>query len=210
MNNKKDEKVELVHTGDDSVEQNESTEEKVYTLTEEQFNKLTKKETVGDNVFEEDLAPVEERPTTPRKHTCKIVLYRKNADSQLGVLTDLRTIRYDKDPETKLYNIDILEATISYPHGKDYSFDFPIGDFIKIFTIRETVDIIKEERKKMKMDKGQIYKTKSKKESGIITRMAGEITDTIVPMRERFLVPTITVKRKNGQKLILSSKVVNI
>ena len=183
--------------------------EKTYKLTEEQLQRLMNGER-QQNIFERDLEPVEEEAATPRTYTCTVAVWQKDYDSPLGVVTDLKTIRHDKDPQTQLYNVDIIRATISYEDGKTESFEYPIGDHIKIFTMKETVEIVKEERKKMKMDRGMIYKAKSRKEGGINTRMSGELSETMVPMRERFSIPIITVKRKNGQVLVLPPRVVNI
>jgi len=183
--------------------------DKTYKLTEEQLAKIMSGER-PQNIFEKDLEPVEEEAEKPRTYTCMIALYQKDADSPVGVVTDLKTVRYDQDPITKLHNVDIIRATITYEDDKTEQFEYPIGDHIKIFTKREEVEIVKEERKKMKMDKGMVYKAKSIKEGGIKTRMAGELTNVLVPMRERFLVPIITIKRRNGQELVLPPRVVNI
>ncbi len=196
-----------------SPAEGEATEDdgknKTYKLTEEQLAKIMSGER-PQNIFEKDLEPVEEEAEKPRTYTCMIALYQKDADSPVGVVTDLKTVRYDQDPITKLHNVDIIRATITYEDDKTEQFEYPIGDHIKIFTKREEVEIVKEERKKMKMDKGMVYKAKSIKEGGIKTRMAGELTNVLVPMRERFLVPIITIKRRNGQELVLPPRVVNI
>jgi len=187
----------------------ESKEEKTYKLTEEQLQKLIKGER-PNNIFEKDLEPVEEEPAKPRVYTCKIALWRKDSDSDFGVVTDLKTLRHDKDKETGLYNIDIIRATITFDDGKTEEFEYPIGDHIKIFTAREDVVIVKEERKKMKMDKGEIYRTEQKIEGGVSTRIDGELTNNLVPMRERFIIPIITIRRKNGKQYTLPPRVINI
>jgi hypothetical protein len=184
---------------------------KTVTLTEEELRKIVN----GDqetrrNIFTSDLEPVEEEPETPRVHTCKVALYKKDIDSPEGVVTDLKTVRRDKDPVTQLQNIDICRATVTYPDGKTEDIEYPIGDHYKIFTVREDVEIIEKKDKKMKMDKGYVYKTKTVEKNGIRTRMDGERTSVQVPMRERFTHSTFTVRRRNGQEFTLKPKVINI
>jgi len=201
------EATEVVNTDTGMTE--DDGKEKTYKLTEDQLQQIMSGQR-PQNIFERDLEPVEEEAAKPRTYTCKVALWQKDADSPLGVVTDLKTIRHDQDPITKLHNVDIIRATITFENEKTHNFEFPIGDLIKIFTLREEVIIVKEERKKMKMDRGMVHKVKTVKEGGINTRMAGEVTNVMIPLRERFLIPIITIKRRNGQVLVLPPRVVNI
>lgn len=186
--------------------------EKTYTLTESQLKEIINGNQKQErrNIFERDNEPVPEAPVQRRIYTCRIAVWQKDSDSPLGVVTDLKTIRRDMDPETKKHNVDILRATITYDDGKTEQFEYAIGKHYEIFTMSEIVEIVEEKRDKMKQDKGAIYKTKSKMEGGILTRFEGERTNEQVPLRERFLVPTYVVRRRDGHEYTLPAKVINI
>ncbi|MFA5340682.1 MAG: hypothetical protein WC332_02790 [Clostridia bacterium] len=204
-------KISELETAPKDVFTAEQPKEKVYQLTESELRKIINGKEGERDIFTKDMTPVPEYAPKPRTYKCTVRLYQKDANSPVGVVTDLKTLRRDRDPETKKLNVDILQAEVTYDDGrKEWTPEFQIGEFYQIFTSKETCDIIKEDKKPMKQDYGMVYKTAVKKEGGIQTRMCGDKTTEQVPLRVRSTYSTYTVQRMDGKIYNITPKVINI
>ena len=177
----KDETITLTKTSLKQMMEEIRTEERAKT------------QKIKDNEWQEFKAPAK------RKHTCTMKVYRKDSESEPGIIVDWKRIRTERDPETKKMTYHIYKLTIRYDDGHEDTVEIPVHEF-NSFQETETCEIIKIEERKLQKKQGETRASKiSRDDTGNEMILGDEKTSDSVPLIVVKDSPILTIKRPNGQ-----------
>ena len=154
-----------------------------------------KTQKIKDNDWQEFKAPAK------RKFTCTMKVYRKDSESEPGLIVDWKRIRTERDPETKKLTYDIYKLTIRYDDGHEDTIEIPVHEF-NSFQETETCEIVKMEERKLQMKQGETRASKvSRDDTGNEMILGDEKTSDSIPLIVVKDSPILTIKRPNGQTM---------
>lgn len=196
-------KKQKAKPGDPEIIKPEDKEESI-TLTKTSLKQMmeeirteerAKTKKIRDTEWQEFKAPAK------RKSTCTMKVYRKDSESEPGLIVDWKRIRTERDPETKKLTYDIYKLTIRYDNGKEETIEIPVHEF-NSFQETETCEIVKTEEHRLQMKQGETRASKvSRDDTGNEMILGDEKTNDNIPLIVVKDSPVLTIKRPNGQEM---------
>lgn len=151
-----------------------------------------------------------------RNKTATLKIYRKDSESPAGVVIAISTFKNNAfDEETRKNDKLILNMKIKYEDGKEVDEKIDAKDFTKIREI-EKVEIIKEDSRVLRKVEDYVRIPEKDKDGYPRRVLSGgsgygqNVGTSSVPLEVFMVKSTVTVKRKNGQTIQMSSDFLNM
>lgn len=151
-----------------------------------------------------------------RKKTATIKIYKENEDEKGGVIVGIRVFKNNAfDEETRKYNKLIYKINVRYGVNDIKELEIDARSFVEIKEV-ERVDIIKENKRKLKKVQGYAVVPDTDKDGypkRILSGGSGygsNVGSDKVPLEVFMVKSTVTVRRANGEEFEIEADNLNI
>ena len=155
----------------------------------------------------------ETKPTEKPNKMANMRLYRADGDAPYGIVIDWHFLKNVEDELTHRRDKPVYKITVQYDDETKGEFELPLIEFAQIADY-ETVDIIKEIKTDLVKSFGKVFRAAKNREGYTMTSnvdgsIAGTRTGQMVEMEEHRDEIVCTIKRPNGNILVLNANRLN-